>query len=510
MHSELTDVLNSMNVTYKRQPKGLPVLFMTEVWERFGFYVVQGLLILFITEILNYSDTRAYEVLGAFTALAYIMPVFGGYIADHVLGFRKTVIIGNVLLAIGYALLTIRNEVAMYPALGMIVTGTGLFKPNISSLLGTFYEPQDPRREAGFTYFYMGINVGILSATALSGFIKQKFGWYASFGMASFGLIIGMVTFIWGMQVLARGKHFHHQPIDVSKLGRILQNKIILSFVILLTIAMNSFFIHDYKISQVIIFAGSLALFIYLFIKAFRLEDDSQRYKLLALLILIISSIVFWALYFQMYFSLNLFIDRAVQRNWFNINWPTVLFMSFEAMFLLLLGKFFASLWQRLAQSGHNPSIAFKFAVANLAITIGFFLVLKGIDHSYYAHLVNPIWIVAAYFFVAVGELLLSPVGLSMVTILAPKNTVGMLMGVWLLALGLGAELAGLIATRASVIKSVQFNLKSVLTHYEYAFTDYLFYGLLTVFFIAILTPFLRNMEKGKKPHLHLNFHNHK
>lgn len=489
-----------------KQPQGLPVLLMTEVWERFGFYVAQGLLILFLIEMLNYTDSRAYEVLGAFTALAYIMPVFGGYIADHVLGFRKTVIIGNILLALGYALLTLPQAETLYPALGMIVTGTGLFKPNISSLLGTFYEPKDPRREAGFIYFYMGINVGILSATAISGFVKQKFGWHASFGMASVGLIIGMITFIVGMRVLAN-RHLVSTHIAPSKLGKILQNKFFLTLVILLAIAMNSYFIHDYKLSQAIIFIGSAILFLVLFIQAFRLTDPGARYKLLALLILIISSIMFWALYFQMYFSLNLFIDRAVERYWFHINWPTVLFMSFEAMFLLLLGKFFANLWQKLAQKGRNPSIGFKFAVANLMIAVAFFLILKGIDVTGFTHLVNPMWIILAYFFVAIGELLLSPIGLSMVTILAPKNSVGMLMGVFFLALGLGAEFAGLIATEASVVHHAQTQLKTILTQYSDAFTNYLFYSLITVFVIAVLTPFLRNMQKGQKPHLHLKNH---
>lgn len=192
----------------QKQPAALPFMFLTELWERYGFYVVQGLLVLYTTQYYGYSDDQAFSMLGAFTAMAYISPIAGGYLADRYLGFVTSVVWGGLILILGYLMLAIpSHRLLLYPGLATIVIGTGMFKPSISSLLGAQYTKDDPRRDSGFTIFYIGINVGAFLAGLSSGYIKQAFGWHASFLMASIGLVIGLATFLYGLHSLKHSSH---------------------------------------------------------------------------------------------------------------------------------------------------------------------------------------------------------------------------------------------------------------------------------------------------------------
>jgi POT family proton-dependent oligopeptide transporter len=480
-----------------KHPPALPVFFLTEMWERFGFYVVQGLLILYITHALSFSDDKGYSILAAFTALAYIMPVIGGYFADNVLGFKKTIILGNILLAVGYALLVMHGEYILYPALAMIVTGTGFFKPNISSMLGIYYGDNDSRREAGFTIFYIGINVGALASTATSGFIQEHFGWYASFGVASLGLIVGMLTFLIGMRIVERRTtDTERRLFGQTKFSALLQNKFILLVSVICLILFADLLIQHRELSQVLIWGGSALIFAWLMYSTFRYPMQIRN-KMLALICLVISSIVFWALFFQMYFAFDLFIDRCVQRTIGTFTIPTVAFMSVESICLLILGGLFAYFWRVLSERNRNPSLGFKFSLATLTLSAGFLCLIAGIHFAGLSGMVNPLWVVAAYFLLAVAELLLSPVGLSMVTVLAPKEKVAFLMGVWFLALGLGGEFAGTIAKQAAVPKTLT-DPHLIAQLYEHAFGQYVIYSLVVGLIILLASPTLRTLANGE------------
>ena len=277
-------------------PSGLSVLFMTELWERFGFYIVQGLLALYMTQNFNFTDRTSYSLLGAFTALAYIAPVIGGYLADKLLGFIPTIILGSIFLCLGYAILAINHLPTFYLALAIIVTGTGFLKPNISGLVGTLYAPNDPQRETGFTIFYVGIYIGVLLSTLTSGYIHIHFGWGASFSLASIGLVIALLIFISGKSKLYRRGE------NTLPSGKLSARVICYIGLIVFISFLSAWLIIGYhEFANIIFVILTITLCGMLFFLIFR-HKAQQRKNLFLLLILFVFSTIFWALYFQTFF----------------------------------------------------------------------------------------------------------------------------------------------------------------------------------------------------------------
>lgn len=481
-----------------KQPQALPYLFLTEVWERFGFYVIQTLLVLYLVQHVGFSDDRSYALTGAFTSLAYMMSWLGGFIADRVLGFRNSVYVGGCLLIMGYLIFLIPGLQSLYFALAVVVVGTGFFKPNISGLLGTLYEIDDHRREAGFTIFYIGIYLGIVLSTATAGFMQQSVGWYACFIMASLGLMIGLLTFRAGQKTLQQ----HGLPPIATSTDPILIKLLHRPSALLLLILSIIFILHiviryDTFSSILLIGAGSL-LMLGLFLRVASLPIP-VRNKAWALLILMVASVIFWAVYFQMMLSAELFTKRVVERHYFGLEIPPVLFLSFQALALIFFGLVLAPLWRSLAQKQRNPSIALKFSLALLIIGASFIMLYMGAILTPQNHLVNPLWVLGAYALVAIAELLLSAIGLSAVTELAPSQLVGTMMGVWFVSLGLGGKLAGIIATQSS-IDSATMDLHLQIANYAHAFIYYAAYAIVTGIFFLLLTPWLKRMVSIERP----------
>ncbi len=468
-------------VLTKKHPSGLPMLFLTEMWERFGFYTLQALLILYFTNSFGFSDAKSYRINGAFMAFVYLSPLIGGYIADKILGFRRTIIIGAVFLALGYGLMAVPKESVMYWALAIIVIGNGFFKPNISSLLGTLYGDDKAHRDAGFTIFYMGVNVGVILAGICSGFLQKYIGWGPTFMAASIGLVIGLVTFTLGLRTL-RG-HGILPPITYSKKWmQYLHSPWFLAISILPSIVLINFLLRSMNLTNwLLTLFAAVSLIIFMLIAA-RQRHKLARNRMFALIILIISSVVFWGLFFQVFMSVNLFIDRLVDRQVFGFELPTPIYVSLESFFIVVLGPFMARLWHRLQACNNNPSIPTKFALATFIISFAFFMLALA---SYLLNpgvLVNSLWIVWAYFLITVGELLLSPIGLSAVTMLAPAEYVGLMMGGWFLALGFGGKFAGVIANMASIPEGLQ--NKMLENHY---YTMAFFKFACMAFFVGLL-----------------------
>jgi POT family proton-dependent oligopeptide transporter len=476
-----------------RHPIGLVTLFMTEVWERFGFYIVQGLLVFYITQVFGFDDSKSYSIVGAFTAFAYITPIIGGYIADQVLGFRTVIIWGGILLCIAYGLLAILGGKVIYLALGIIVTGTGFLKPNISSLLGTLYQKGDTRRDSGFTLFYMGINVGVLIATSMSGFVKDHFGWNVVFALACLGLLIATITFIMGQKKIQVETKNYQWVKSKNKIILLLHNKFIFIIVAILAILLLSALIKHETIANILMGVTSVILLFMLITLVMRQTDKAAAQKLTALIVLIISAIVFWAIYFQMFLSESLFAERVVNRHIFNTTFPAVLFLSFQAGFIILLAPILARTWQVLNRRGTNPSTVMKFALATFCLAISFLLLVLGIHLHNAQGLVSPFWMILAYFFVSFGEMLLSPIGLSAVTILSPPRYVGMLMGVWFISLGLGGKFSGVIAQVASIPTNIS-NPLLELPYYQHAFLLYAGISILVSIMILMLVPKLKKL----------------
>ncbi len=470
----------------RRHPKALPFLFLTEMWERFGFYVVQGMLVLYMTKAFGYSDNQSFTILGVFSALAYIAPMAGGLLADKVLGFKVAILWGGIFLILGYALLALPWANGFYLALATIIVGNGLFKPNISSLLGALYKPGDPARDAGFTLFYIGINLGVLLAGASSGYIKDYFGWHAGFGLASLGLIIGLCTF--GIGVKWGGINQSASPFRQSK-NNFLRKPWLIMYC-LLTIAGLSFLLQSSILGKWLLPTVGVLLIFFVFALAYR-QTSPYRQRLITLNILIISSIIFWMIFLQIFFSVNLFIDRLVNKQIAGFHLSTTIFYSLESIFVILLGPLFAWSWQTLNQNKRNPAPFLKFIFAIVFVGLGFLVLAICTYFPNTENLINPLWIVFSYFFITVGEMLLSPIGLSAVTLLAPPQLTGMMMGIWFVALGFGGEFAGWLAKLSSISDSAQ-NAVAQLPVYRNAFLDYAYLAFGVAIALFVLRAFLR------------------
>lgn len=468
------------NLIKQRHPRVLPFLFLTEMWERFGFYIVQGLLVLYMTQYFGLPDSESYTILGIYTALAYTAPLIGGVIASKILGYETSIIWGGFFLIIGYGLLALPyTETLLYPALATIIVGTGFFKPNISSLLGTQYEFHDPRRDSGFTIFYIGINVGILMAGLSSGYIKEYFGWRVSFGLASIGLVAGLITFLYGTRFLIKTP----QPIDVQP-----KHQYRLLACCFLAILGLNFLLRLSVLADWLLPCVGIVLLIYISILTLR-QDAVYKKRMLVLNILTVSSVVFWMLYLQQFYSAMLYIDRLIDKTVFGVKLSPTVFYASQGAFIILLGPFFAWLWDLLSLHGKNPSPINKFILGILGA--GLSCLVLGVS-TYFPNsegMISPFWIFLAYILLTIGELLLSPVGLSAVTLLSPPNLTGMMMGVWFVALGFGGIFAGWIAKISSIPDSMQDNAQKLLI-YQHAFFDYAYIalGVAVVLFVLRLT----------------------
>jgi POT family proton-dependent oligopeptide transporter len=458
---------NTMAITRRRHPKALPYLFLTEMWERFGFYVVQGMLVLYMSKGYGFSDEKSFTISGFFMALVYVSPMVGGYLADRILGFKQAIIWGAVFLIIGYGLLAEPSTKVFYVGLATIVVGNGLFKPNISTLLGALYPPGDTARDVGFTIFYIGINLGVLLAGTSSGYIKDHYGWHAGFGLASIGLMIGLITFAAGL----KWGEIHYKNAQTLIKSKFFLSRPLLITYCLLTIAAMSAILQNTFLSKWLLPIAGIVLLFFVFILAYK-QEPRERDRLLILNILIISSVIFWMIFLQLFFSATLFIERLVNREAFGIQIPTTVFYSLESAYVILFGPIMAILWDILSRINQNPSSFLKFVLALVLAGLGFLVLAISTSYPDANHLVSPLWVLLSYFLITVGELLLSPIGLSAVTLLSPPHLTGMMMGIWFVALGLGGYFAGVLAKLSCVPENIT-NVATLLPIYHHAFMAY-------------------------------------
>lgn len=466
-------------------PKVLPYLCLTEMWERFGFYTVQGLLVLYMTQYFGLPDSDSYKILGVFTALAYISPLAGGYIANKFLGFKNSVVWGGFFLILGYALLAVPYaKTLLYPALGTIILGNGLFKPNISSLLGTQYGQDNPLRESGFTIFYIGINIGAFLAGMSSGYIKDIFGWRTSFGLASVGLIIGLITFCFGLRKLK-----DEGPAPLA--GKYRYGFL---FCCILAIFGLTFLLKIHSLSDWLLPLVGVLLFFALIYLSLQQEAEYKK-KMFVLISLILSSIVFWTLFLQIFYSANLFVDRLVSKNLLGIPLTTTVFYASESIFIILLGPIFAWAWQKLSDMGKNPSPVSKFIFGIFFAGLGFAALGFSTMFPNEVGLIPPLWIFFSYLLITIGELLLSPIGLSAVTLLAPANLVGLMMGVWFVATGFGGIFAGWLAQLSNIPANIQTTTEK-LAIYQNAFFDYAYLAFAIAISLYLIQFVMRRLMK--------------
>ncbi|MEQ5788004.1 peptide MFS transporter [Erythrobacter sp. NFXS35] len=425
-------------------PKGLFLLFMAEMWERFSYYGMRALLIFYLVQHWLFSDAEASIVYGAYTALVYITPVVGGYLADQYIGQRKAVLFGAVLLTFGHFFMAFEGGGGQddpiinvfWLALALIIVGSGFLKANISVIVGQLYTRTDVRRDPAYTIFYMGINVGAATASIICGYLGQTYGWQYGFGLAGFGMLIGLVFFVLGKPLLL-GKG---EPKDPAKIRGGKEWAIYgagLAMVALCWFAIQYQAMVGYVLGA---FGGGLVLYV-LFTAVTKLQSQ-ERDRIFAALFLILTSIVFWALFEQAGSSLNLFTDRHVDTQGVNAS----MFQSINAIYIVLLAPLFAMLWQGLGKRGAEPSTPLKFGLGIVQVGLGFLALVWGANSVGVDVAVPVVFIFLIYLLHTTGELCLSPVGLSAMNRLAPAHMASLIMGTWFFASATGNFAAGLIA----------------------------------------------------------------
>ena len=435
-------------------PRGLTTLFFTEMWERFSYYGMRALLTLYMTATvanggLGYDIKSATSIYGAYTGSVYLMSIPGGWIADNVLGTRNAVFYGGMVIALGHFSLAVPTIYTFYAGLILIVVGTGLLKPNVSALVGSLYSATDIRRDSGFSIFYMGINLGAFIAPLICSYLGEKINWHLGFGAAGIGMTCGLIQYYLGRERLA---HVGHTP-DFPK-AAIKRNAIIGS---LLIVAIGLVVIFLYfgptviRENKVWIMLGCVAVFLgWMFTSYLKPEEKKP---IAVIVILFVFAIIFWASFEQAGSSFNLFADRFTDRTVSapianvikSSDFPAGWFQSVGSIFLIILAPVFSLLWLKLGK--HQPSSPAKFANGLLFVGLGAaFLIPASMLLVTPASKVGPWWLIGVYLLQTVGELCLSPVGLSTTTKLAPSRLVGLMMGVWFLSISLGNYLAGELA----------------------------------------------------------------
>lgn len=458
-------------------PRGLSTLFFTEMWERFSYYGLRPLLVLFMSAALadggfGMDRTQASAIVGIYAASVYLASLPGGWIADRLLGLRRAIMTGAVLISCGHISIGLSSfahtKVPFFLGLILIVMGTGLLKPNISAIVGDLYPEGGARRDAGFSIFYMGINVGAFFGQIVTGFLGEKYGWHFGFGAAGVGMLIGLATFSLlakkTLGSLGLEPSRHPDPATQAKQVRTIKlilgvGLAILALVIVLA-ATGVLPLNAQAIGQnmtYVLVGVAVIYFAYIFIAGGLTNAEKKRVGVIFILFLFAA--IFWSAFEQAPTSLNLFARDFTDRMIGGFEIPATWFQSVNSFFIFLLAPFFAWLWVRMAKQGRELSSPAKFALGLFFAGLGFVIMIfaaNSVVSSGGAIKVSPWWLVASYFFQTVGELCLSPVGLSSMTKLSPRRFVGQMMGIWFLASSLGNLIAGLVGGRVDPEKLEQ------------------------------------------------------
>jgi POT family proton-dependent oligopeptide transporter len=433
-------------------PRGLSTLFFTEMWERFSYYGMRALLILFMTATvqhggLGFNTSKAGSIYGLYTAMVFLLSLPGGWMADRITGQRRAVLWGGIIIALGHFSMAIPRVDTFYLGLALIVTGTGLLKPNISTMVGALYSIDDARRDGGFSIFYMGINLGALISPLVCGYLGENINWHYGFAAAGVGMTLGLVQYVLGAKYLgSAGLDFAGTENDKRLFRRgLIVAAVLIAAAIALTVT-GAISLAAEQISDifgVLLIAIVVIFFIWLFTA--KGYSKIERGRFLAILVLFIASALFWSAYEQAGSTLNLFADRNTNLHAWDFHWWGLFrasyFQSFNSVFIVLLAPLFAWLWIALCR--HEPTSTAKFSIGLIFVGLGLAILIPIAGGT----AVSPWWLTATYLLHTIGELCLSPVGLSAMTKLAPARICGLMMGVWFLSISVGDYISGRLAS---------------------------------------------------------------
>jgi POT family proton-dependent oligopeptide transporter len=442
---------SSWDRSFFGHPRGLSTLFFTEMWERFSYYGMRAILILFMTATvghggLGFPTSKAGSIYGLYTAMVFLMSMPGGWIADRIIGHRRAVFIGGVFITAGHFSIAVPTLSTFYAGLLFIVIGTGLLKPNMSTMVGALYSPTDARRDAGFSIFYMGINLGAMIAPLVCGYLAENINWHYGFSAAGVGMTLGLIQYAFGTKYLGDA--------GVATCGddsdRRLFQRILIGIGVVAIVATGLIYSGVFEISAESL-AGAFGLILTLIVVAFftwlltaKGYTPLERKRFWGILVLFISSSAFWGAYEQAGSTLNLFAERGTNLHAWDLPlwglFRASYFQSFNSFFILALAPVFAWLWMNLGK--RNPSIPAKFILGLVGVGAGFAILIPVANGT----MASPWWLTLTYLLHTMGELCLSPVGLSATTKLAPARIAGLMMGVWFLSDSVGNYVGGMLA----------------------------------------------------------------
>jgi POT family proton-dependent oligopeptide transporter len=474
------------------QPRGLATLFLTEMWERFTYYGIQAVLILFMVAAvsrggLGLDDKTSSSIFGLFLGSTYLLGLLGGWIADRLLGAQRAVISGGILIAAGSVLLAIGNQAIFFLGLLVNAMGVGLLKPNVSAIVASLYPEGGARRDAGFSIFYMGINIGAALGSFFVPLCAAAFGWRVAFALPALFMTLGVAQFLWTRSYLgAAGLQPAHE-----RRGSWTPVVVFLAAVaVIVILALTRTVTLD---AAVLVRAASwgyglLALAYFVYLLFFAGLTAVERKRALVMVALFVASATFWAGYYQQGGSFNLFAERYTDRHIFGWQMPAGVLQAVNPFFVITLAGVFAALWIALGKRGRDPLASAKFGVALIFLGLGFLVMYFAAQHVLAGQLVLPTWLVLTYLLHTCGELCLSPVGLSYMSKLAPPRFVGQAMGVWFLSLALGGNLAGVLTGQydASHLESL-----------PGLFLKIFWYGVIGGAVMLLLTPLVKKLMAG-------------
>jgi POT family proton-dependent oligopeptide transporter len=454
-------------------PRGLSTLFFTEMWERFSYYGMRALLILFMTAPvaaggLGFDTARAGPIYALYVSSVYLLSVPGGWVADRVLGLRRTVFVGGVVIMSGHICLAVPSIATFYLGLVLIAVGTGLLKSNVSVLVGKLYSPDDVRRDAGYSIYYVGINTGAFIAPIITGWLAQsdafkgiltsagirpETAWHWGFGAAAVGMFLGLVQYLMGGKHLSPDGLYPVRPTDpiaaakVQRQVRLVGGLVLIVALVLAAWALLGAVAIDPEVISRnfgwVLIAVTVGFFAWLFVLG--KWSREERKSLIVIAVLFLAATVFWMAYEQAGSTLNLFAQRSVDNRLLGHSFPASWYQSLPPLFIITFAPIFAAIWIRLGR--RNPSSPAKFAMGLLLLGLGFAVMIVAATLAGGGARVSPLWLVLSYWLQTLGELCLSPVGLSAMSKLAPVRIAGLVMGVWFLALAVGNYLAGMASS---------------------------------------------------------------
>ncbi|GAA2448563.1 peptide MFS transporter [Streptomyces mauvecolor] len=440
--------------TFLGHPRGLANLFMTEMWERYSFYGMRALLVLYLVAPassggLGFNMATATAIYSVYNAMVYLLALPGGWLADRAWGARKTVAVGGTIIMIGHFLLAVPVEISFFIGLAAIAIGSGLLKANISTMVGHLYpDKNDPRRDGGFTVFYMGINLGAFAAPLTIGTVGQNVNWHFGFALAGVGMALGLLFFFLGTRHMSAESDVVPTPMSEAERAGIIKKVLLWLAVAVVAygaLAVSGHFTVDWAIWPLTIAGLVIPAWYLLRIKRDKDLDEVSQSRMSAYVWFFVAAAVFWGIYDQTGSTLSVFAQDKTANNLFGLDFPSSWFQSLNPLYVMALAPVFAWLWVYLNKRRQEPSTLSKFAFGLTLIGASFFVMMLAQAAASGDVKVTPLWLCAVYLIQTIGELTLSPVGLSLTTKLAPQKYASQMMGVWFLAVTAGDSVIALL-----------------------------------------------------------------